>query len=320
MDILSDVLATLRLHSSLYFRAEFGGAWSARVPRDPNTVRFHLLLQGECWVEIPGSLKPTLMTAGDVVLIPHGAEQILSDAAGRPPIDLPQILEMVKFDGSGPLSIGVRPGERFVRMICGFCRFDPGADHPLLRALPAVIMVRASENLGEAWLADALRYMSYESQSDLPGAGAILDRLADIVLIQGVRSLLSASEGGTGFIAALRDHTLSRALAAIHAKPERDWTVDLLAREAGLSRSRFAELFTARLGMPVARYLAEWRLQKARKLLSDTRLSVAEIAHRVGYESLPSFTRRFTRQFGIGPGRFRRDGLGLATPDQAAAA
>jgi AraC-like DNA-binding protein len=320
MDILSDVLTTLRLHSSLYFRAEFGGTWSARVPRDPNTVRFHLLLQGECWVEIPGSLKPTLMTAGDVILIPHGAEQILSDVAGRPPMDLPQILEMVKFDGSGPLSVGVRPGERFTRMICGFCRFDPGADHPLLRALPAAILVRASENLGEAWLADALRYMSYESHSDLPGAGAILDRLADIVLIQGVRSLLPASEGGTGFIAALRDHTLSRALAAIHAKPERDWTVDLLAREAGLSRSRFAELFTARLGMPVARYLAEWRLQKARKLLSDTRLSVAEIAHRVGYESLPSFTRRFTRQFGIGPGRFRRDGLGLATPEQAAAA
>lgn len=320
MDILSDVLTTLRLHSSLYFRAEFGGAWSARVPRDPNTVRFHLLLQGECWVEIPGSLRPTLMTAGDVVLIPHGAEQILSDVAGRPPMDLPQILELVKFDGSGPLSIGVRPGERFARLICGLCRFDPGADHPLLRALPAAILVRASENLGEAWLADALRYMSYESHADLPGAGAILDRLADIVLIQGVRSLLSASEGGTGFIAALRDHTLSRALAAIHARPERDWTVDLLAREAGLSRSRFAELFTARLGMPVARYLAEWRLQKARKLLSETRLSVAEIAHRVGYESLPSFTRRFTRQFGIGPGRFRRDGLGLATPDSAAAA
>src|SRR5688572_7901862 len=132
MDILSDVLTTLRLHSSLYFRAEFGGTWSARVPRDPNTVRFHLLLQGECWVEIPGSLKPTLMTAGDVILIPHGAEQILSDVAGRPPMDLPQILEMVKFDGSGPLSVGVRPGERFTRMICGFCRFDPGADHPLL--------------------------------------------------------------------------------------------------------------------------------------------------------------------------------------------
>ena len=219
MDILSDVLGTLRLHSSLYFRAEFGGAWSARVPRDPNTVRFHLLLQGESCVEVPGSLKPTLLSAGDVVLIPHGAEQILGDTAGRPPLDLPEILEMVKFDGSGPLSIGVRPGERFTRMICGFCRFDPGADHPLLRALPGSIVVRNSEHLGETWLADALRYMSYESQSDLPGAGAILDRLADIVLIQGVRSLLQSSAADTGFIAALRDHTLSRALAAIHARP-----------------------------------------------------------------------------------------------------
>ncbi|MGE0153089.1 MAG: AraC family transcriptional regulator [Reyranellaceae bacterium] len=319
MDILSDVLSTLRLHSSLYFRAEFGGAWSARVPRDPRTVRFHLLLQGECWVEIPGSLAPTLLSAGDVVLIPHGAEQVLSDAAGRQPVDLPRILEAVKFDGSGPLSVGVRPGERFVRMICGFCRFDPGADHALLRALPAALLLRASETLGETWLADALRYMSYESHSDLPGAGAILDRLADIVLIQGVRALLQSAAASTGFIAALRDRNLARALAAIHAAPERDWTVEALAREAGLSRSRFAELFSVRMGMPAARYLAEWRLQKARRLLSDTRLSVAEIAHRVGYESLPSFTRRFTRQFGVGPGRFRRVGLEPATPEAAAA-
>ena len=75
MDVLTDVLTTLRLHSSLYFRAEFGGAWSARVPHDPNTVRFHLLLQGECWVEIPSRLKPTLMSAGDVILIPHGVNE-----------------------------------------------------------------------------------------------------------------------------------------------------------------------------------------------------------------------------------------------------
>ena len=307
MDVLSDVLATLRLRSSLYFRAEFGGPWAARVPADPGTVRFHLLLQGECILQVPGISGHSVLAAGDVALVPHGAEQTLADAPGRQALELPEVFAAARFDDTGPLSLGLRPGERFCRMICGFYRFDPGADHPLIRSLPPLIVLRAAENPGENWLADALRLMSHEAQADLPGAGAILDRLADIVLVQGVRSLAQRAEGGDGVYAALSDRSLSRALAAIHAKPEADWTVEALAREAGLSRSRFAELFTARLGMPVARYLAEWRLQKARRLLGDTRLSVAEIAHRVGYESLPSFTRRFTRQFGVGPGRFRRD-------------
>lgn len=319
MDILSDVFSALHLRSSLYFRAEFGGPWSALIPRESGALRFHLVLQGDCWVEVPGSDGATLLGPGDVVLIPHGAAQILSDTPGRPPMALADVLAAAKFDGSGPLSMGVRPGERFVRLICGFCRFDPGADHPLLQALPPAILVRAGESVGENWLADALRYMSYEAQGELAGGTAILDRLADIVTIQCVRTLLGRDGPGTGFIAALKDPPVARALAAIHGAPARDWTVGTLAREAGLSRSRFAELFTARLGMPAARYLMEWRLHKARRLLADTRLSVAEIAHRVGYESLPSFTRRFTRQFGVGPGRYRRDGLAPAqTRDQAA--
>jgi len=307
MDVLSDVLTTLRLRSSLYFRADFGGTWAARVPAEPGTVRFHLVLQGECFLRVPGVAGHSVLSAGDVALVPHGAEQTLADAPGRQALELPEIFAATGFDGTGSLSFGVRPGERFSRLICGFCRFDPGADHPLIRSLPPLIVLRAADNPGENWLADALRLMSHEAQADLPGAGAILDRLADIVLVQAVRTLARRAEGGDGIYAALSDRALARALAAIHARPEADWTVQTLAREAGLSRSRFAELFSARLGMPVARYLAEWRLQKARRLLGDTRLSVAEIAHRVGYESLPSFTRRFTRQFGVGPGRFRRD-------------
>ena len=143
-------------------------------------------------------------------------------------------------------------------------------------------------------------------------------RLADIVAIQAIRALLRREESDAGFLGALGEPAVARALGAVHARPGHAWTVASLAREAGLSRSRFAELFAARLGMPVARYLAEWRLQIARKILGETRLSVAQIAHSVGYESLPSFTRRFTRRYGVGPGRFRRDRLGSETPQAAA--
>jgi AraC-like DNA-binding protein len=303
MDVLSDVLAALQLQSRLYFRAELGGAWSVRLPRESNAVRFHLVLQGECWVGVDGE-KPIALSAGDTILVPHGAAQVLSDKPDRRPILLADLLAATGFDGSGTLRVGVAEGERSSVLICGLCSFD--GSHPLLQALPRRIVLRAGDSIGEGWLADALRYMSYEANAGRPGGNAVIGRLADILLIQAVRAELNRSDATSGFLAALKQPAIGRALQGIHARPAEDWTIDSLAREAGISRSRFAESFNAVVGIPPARYLAEWRLEKARRMLLDTRLSVAEIAVRVGYESLPSFTRRFGKRYGIGPGGYRR--------------
>jgi AraC-like DNA-binding protein len=247
---------------------------------------------------------PIALGPGDTILVPHGAAQILSDQPQRDPILLSDLLAATGFDGSGTLRVGVSEGARSTVLICGLCSFDGG--HPLLQALPRRIVLRSGDAIGEGWLADALRYMSYEANAGRAGGNAVIGRLADILLIQAVRAELGRSDATSGFLAALKQPAISRALQGIHKRPAEDWTIDSLAREAGISRSRFAETFNAVVGIPPARYLAEWRLEKARRMLLDTRLSVAEIAMRVGYESLPSFTRRFGKQYGIGPGSYRR--------------
>jgi AraC-like DNA-binding protein len=303
MDVLSDVLGALKLEGQLYFRAELGEPWSVRLPREGNAVRFHLVLQGECWVGVEDE-APIMLAAGDTVLVPHGAAQVLGDRPARAPILLTDLLAATGFDGGGTLRIGVNEGQRRAVLICGLCRFD--GSHPLLQALPRRIVLRAADSIGEGWLADALHYMSYEANAGRPGGNAVIGRLADILLIQAVRVELNRSDAATGFLAALKQPAIARALHEIHARPAADWTIASLARAAGISRSRFAESFNTVVGMPPARYLAEWRLEKARRMLLDTSLSVAEIAVRVGYESLPSFTRRFGKRYGIGPGGYRR--------------
>src|SRR6185369_11025263 len=117
--------------------------------------------------------------------------------------------------------------------ICGLCSFD--GSHPLLQALPRRIVLRAADSIGEGWLADALRYMSYEANAGRPGGGAVIGRLADILLIQAVRAELNRSDATSGFLAALKQPAIGRALQGIHARPADDWTIDSLAREAGIS-------------------------------------------------------------------------------------
>ncbi|MCG8695517.1 MAG: AraC family transcriptional regulator [Minwuiales bacterium] len=307
MDVVSDILGTVKLRGSLYFQTALGPPFAVRVPPDRNTVRFHLMLGGDCLVSVPGLARPIALETGDFVFIPHGAAQVLSDAPDRAPRDLPDVLSEAGFTGAGVLRAGDPDAARPARLICGFCGFDDGADHPLLRSLPSHILIRAAEAMNYPWLGDAVRFIAYEAEGDNLGRSAIVDRLSEILFIQAVRAHAAKPDGGRDFFGGLADPNLSRALAAIHAEPAAPWTLERLAREAGLSRSRFAELFHARVGQPPAQYLADWRLQKARVLLTETRLSTAEIAHRVGYASLPSFSRLFKRRFGVGPGQYRRE-------------
>ncbi len=113
-------------------------------------------------------------------------------------------------------------------------------------------------------------------------------------------------ESSTGWLAAMRDPQIGRVLAAIHREPEKSWSVDELASLAGLSRSIFHQRFMELLGVSPARYVAQRRMDVARRLLRENRLSVAQTAARLGYESESSFSRAFKRLTGHAPGFFRR--------------
>src|SRR5512134_2529950 len=109
----------------------------------------------------------------------------------------------------------------------------------------------------------------------------------------------------TGWLAGLRDPVVGRALAALHGEPRERWTVEGLARVAGVSRSVLAERFAEMVGQPPMQYLALWRMQLASRLLLEGE-PVAEAAAAVGYESEAAFSRAFKKLVGEAPATWRR--------------
>ncbi|RCW20554.1 helix-turn-helix protein [Ciceribacter lividus] len=306
-DILTGIFSALRLETRLYFEAAFPKAFSVALPRERQHIRFHLVLDGDAWIRAEDE-EPQRLVEGDLAIVPHGSAQIVSDTPTRPPVDLAEVLARHPPE-EGVLSTGGNPA---TRLLCGFCAFDEAIAHPLIAGLPALLVVRPAELRDEAAAAAALRLLAMEATNRREGMPAVVMRLVEIILIQTIRRLSSEDDQRIGFVAALADRRLSRALYAMHDAPERDWTVELLAKVAGMSRSRFATEFAEDVGRTPIEYLTAWRLAKARALLARSGLDIAEIAERCGYRSLPSFSQRFKATFGVSPARFRRESRGQA--------
>lgn len=301
-DILTDIFSTLRMSADLYFGAAMRGAFSVQLPVEKRRIRFHLVRRGTCWIRVPGQ-PDTELEEDDLAIVPHGAAQILSSEphlAATPLADIIDRLGVV----DGVLSCG-ETGPR-TELLCGFCRFDEAVEHPVTGSLPGLLVVRSRHLAAEPWTRATLQLMALEADLAAPGTTGILSRLIEILFIQTLRNATSGPEGN-GYAAALADLQLARALQAVHDHPDKAWTVQSMARTAGMSRARFADRFGALVGVPPIEYLTRWRLMKARMLLSTTDLDMQDIAERCGYASVPSFTRRFKRAFGIGPGTYRRN-------------
>lgn len=306
LDILTEVFSTLRLRSEIYFKAELGGRFAVEIPSDRNLVRFHLVLEGGCWVGAGSLAEPVFLPRGGLAVIPNGRGHVMSSRPGLDPVPLERLVEGLDLSGFPVLRRGEGPDP--VRLLCGFCSFDEAVEHPVLSHLPEIVVLRPGELGGEPWIAAGLELMARETDLAEQGMRGILSRLLEIVFIQIVRRMNLGQGEAPGYMSALRDPSLSQALLAIHRTPEARWTVALLAREAGMSRAMFAREFAARVGLAPLSYLTNWRLMKARQLLRRTDHSLAEVAARCGYASLPSFSRRFKAAFGTGPGAFRKRG------------
>ena len=158
-----------------------------------------------------------------------------------------------------------------------------------------------------SWLASTMRFVAREAQALRPGGETVITRLADVLVIQLIRTWIdSASAAGRGWLGALRDPQLGAALNAIHRSPGAPWSVATLAEQACMSRSAFAARFTELVGEPVGRYLTSWRLRLARERLRAGPVAIAAVADELGYRSEAAFCRAFKREFGVSPGRSRR--------------
>ena len=247
MDILNDILDTLNLKGALYFRTDFSGAWSVAVPELGGAARFHMVIQGRCHLEI-GEGSTLILGPGDLVLIPQGRAHILADEAGREAPSLETVLQDTDYDGSGVLAVGAGDPLASTQMVCGHFTFRDQADHPILRALPEYLVTTMATRAREPWLDEMLRLIVRRVFSDDIGSPAAVTRLSEIVFIELLRVGIDQSGALGSIIAGFQDRHIGRALELIHARPSMPWTVEKLATEVGMSRSRFAERFSHLMG------------------------------------------------------------------------
>ena len=309
MDVLTDVLNTVRVSAACQGRLELGAPWGVQVPAGEYS-KFHVVIEGRGMLELEGEAEPILLEEGDLIALPHGDGHVIRDS----PRTLARPMEEL-FRSNGQASCGgaVRlPGTGpTTSLVCGRLQFEDPRNHPVLSVLPRVVHLRSAEGRAIPWLESTLRFIACESSSDRPGADTVVNRLADILFIQIVRGYLASTPNDSrGWLRALTDPQIGSSLGIIHAEPEQSWTVATLASKVGMSRSTFAGRFSELVGEPPLHYITRWRMQKAAALLREGRATLADIADRVGYDSEAAFSKAFKRWIGSAPGAYRRASRG----------
>ena len=304
IDPLGEALHFLRMSGVFYCRSELRAPWSLGLPALDHCLMFHFVTLGECRLEVPAA-KPLLLRRGTLALVPHGAGHVLSSGVGLNPTPLfdtqrkrlSERYEVLQLGGDGELT----------HLICGAVRFDHPAAIQLVSQLPKVINVDSARSRDEAWLHSTLDLMETESKELRPGGETVVTRLADVLVIQAIRAWLASDSGSqAGWLAAVEDKHIGRAIALIHRLPAQDLSLEKLAAAAAMSRSAFAARFADLVGVPPMQYLARWRMQLALSLLQHSNDPLATIADQIGYQSEAAFSRAFKRLFGESPGATRR--------------
>jgi AraC-like DNA-binding protein len=304
VDPLGEALHFLRMSGTFYCRSEFTAPWGLALPPMESSMMFHVVTAGECWLEVDGA-KSRLLRPGDLALVPHGEGHRLVSEIGAPAaglFDLPRELlseryEVLRHGGGGTPTT----------LICGAVRFDHPAAQHLVKLLPRMISIDAWSSPEMEWIQSTLRFIAAEARELRAGGETVITRLADILVIQAIRSWIASDpKAQTGWLGALRDKQIGRAVAAIHGDPGHNWTVASLASKVGMSRSAFSARFTELVGEPAMRYAVRWQMNTALMWLKSDDVTLADVADRLGYESEAAFSRAFKRFIGVSPGAARR--------------
>jgi len=289
-----------------YCRSEFTAPWALALPPFEACLMFHVVTVGECWVEVAGA-EPHLLRPGELLLVPHGEGHSLTSAHGITAhnlfdLDREQVserYELLELGGGGAPTTA----------ICGVVKFDDPTAQQLVQLLPRLIAVNAWGSAPESeWIQSTLRLMADEARAPQAGGETVITRLADILVIQAIRAWIARDPAAqAGWLGALQDNRIGRAIAMLHRQPARSWTLATLAAEVGMSRSAFSDRFTALVGEPAMRYVARRQMHTAVAWLKDDAATVGSIAARLGYESEGAFNRAFKRVIGRPPGAVRRE-------------
>lgn len=304
-DALGDILETVELKATFYFRTEFFAPFGIAVPQFRRAARFHLIVQGQCFVRLENGTVIEAM-AGDLIFVPYGIGHVLASDAERRCKPLEDVMREAGFVHQGPFVVGSGSANQACKMICGHYDFADASDHPLLRAVPEILHLTPADRAAHPILDDVLRLIVRCAFTSDLGAEASINRLSEALFIEIMRMGVTTLGGENRFLTAISDPQIGRALTAIHSDIARPWTVGSLANMIGMSRTRFSERFRDLTGSSPMAYVAEWRLQRSLYLLNCGKGTIKTVAGEIGFASVAAFSRAFRARFGHSPSDHRK--------------
>jgi AraC-like DNA-binding protein len=303
MGILDTVFRDMAVTGGVFARCAYHGDWQMALEARGGQMLFHVIKDGGTEFELlsPNHRRQRVsLAAGDIVVLPYGDAHRLWRGESQPVV--PKLLAVTDLNRFTNLN-DERTGDPTV-FLCGYYQLDQIRSHPLLRRLPRAMHIRAGHDAGQ--MASIIALIDREAHTSTDGSQTIMNRLTEPLLIYLLRAWTQQQQTPVGLLAAFADPVVSRALAAMHSKPEHHWTVAILGREARASRAKFAKRFQDLLGYGPIEYLKQLRMTRAMELLRDTRMPLTRIAEQSGYESAAAFSKAFKKYTGLSPQQYQR--------------
>jgi AraC-like DNA-binding protein len=293
MDPLSQIIGLLKPQAIFWRVVEAHEAWTIAF-RPTNIVVFGQVIEGACQVEREDGISFDL-EAGDFMLMAAPPNWTMAAFGGGIAVDFGAVIE------DPGLLLSPAHASQVTRFMAGNFAFSAANRDLISTLMLPIVHVRGNE-IAAARLGALLATFGDEAIADRPGRSLVLDRLLELILIEGLRYRpADIGYGKSSLLAGLADPKIGRALRIMHADPKRPWTLAALAREVGMSRSAFALRFVQLVGVPPIEYLANWRMTLAKSALASAEVPMMDIAEMAGYQSVSAFSTAFKRETGLSP-------------------
>lgn len=296
-DVLGDILETLRFRGSIFFQSDLAAPWGMSLTAS-GIPRFHIVLSGDCYIGAPNE-QPVKVAEKDIIMLPNGTSHWIADQPGR---------ELVASNRAGKACELGNPlfqnGAITNRLICGMVNFDDGLRHPILDALPEIMHFSMLDKASPVW--PVVNLIDAEMQQQGAGASRIADRLTEVLFLQLLNQYVAEHDAPTGFVAALRDRRVHKALTLIHKEPAFPWNLDTLGERVGMSKATLVRKFQDVVGMAPMAYISDWRIMKAHSMTRYTTTPLEEVAVSTGFASAKTLSRAFRRHYGCTPSELRK--------------
>ncbi len=292
---MGEALHFLKLTSVFYCKSQILGNHGVAIPEIPGTSMFHIVTEGHCQLEC--NHQTYHLEPGDFIFLPKGQGHLFKYDEDSKVQNLFDIYREQISPSYETLFLG--DSGLKTTILCGVIRLDHPSADLIIDAMPEVIHIQSSKAPYSSWMNQTVRLIAEEAEQTQLGGETVLTRLADVMVIQALRHWINHQQDEqSGWLSALRDARIGKSLALIHKHPEIAWTLELLGKEIGMSRTAFANRFSELVGEPMLQYLTKWRINIAKMKLRDGEKVTLDFVEQLGYKSESAFRRTFKKLTG----------------------